>query len=873
MSIPVPQLDNRTWDDLLADAKTFLAGRSESWTDLSPGDPGMVLVELFAHLTEQMLYWLNRAPEKAYIEYLRLVGLTMRPPTAAAVELELATDRPAAEPIPIPRGTRASIDQASGGADPPIFTSADPAVIAAGQLSVTVLAHHCDEIDGELLGSGTGAPNQSFLVARPPIIAPTTSGPGQLDLVIGVEARPEELSDRIPARDFGGKAFRLWQETDNFVNCSPEDTVFVADRLGGRITFAPAVSLPDAQGNERSVLMAAVPGQQREVRAWYRRGGGSAGNVPAGVITVLKDTVPGLRAVTNPRAATGGRPAETVEEALIRGPQELRGTERAVTATDYETIALRSSGAIVRAFAATQAATWKHAQPGAVELLLVPYVDSQELGGGPVTPDVLQAHETETARAQAQAAVDDRRPLGTTCSVSWASYKTVAVRSRVVVRRAENLAAVKQRVEARLYATISPLPAPQLGLAGWPFGEPLRASNVFDILLKEPGVRWADNPTMIVAQAPDANVLALARDEFQPNTWYAGSGDTLFRSLNNAASWEPVATFAAEQIHRIESHRELPGHVAATTATANGSALHVSLDTGQTWDAQALPKPTWTINDVAWSMQGTSPLLLLATDVGVYRLALTDEPSFLQVELGANAPTGGYWAVASAVDALGARNVAVAAEDAGGVWLSSDGAAPGSFRTTTTLSGQDIRVLAIQRDGPRAFLWAGAAAAGEDDPGKGTWRWELRGSDNPPEGWVAFQNNWNGGSCWGIAFADDTVYAASHHGGVLYLNLQDAALSWTKPDPNRSLPLRNPQGYEFQQVDAVAAAPGCILAGLASVTDEPGAVPGVYRSSNGATYVYAANKEFRDQVALPSNWLFVSGQHQIEVVSEGESPA
>ena len=53
--------------------------------------------------------------------------------------------------------------------------------------------------------------------------------------------------------------------------------------------------------------------------------------------------------------------------------------------------------------------------------------------------------------------------------------------------------------------------------------------------------------------------------------------------------------------------------------------------------------------------------------------------------------------------------------------------------------------------------------------GKGTWRWELRGNDNPPEGWVPFGKNWTAGSCWGLAFAGDTVYAASHHGGVVSL--------------------------------------------------------------------------------------------------------
>ena len=144
MTIPVPQLDDRRWDDLVAEAKAFLKDKTEAWTDFSPSDPGIVLVELFAHLTELMIYRLNRVPEKAYLEYLRLIGLAIRPPAAAAVELEFQSDKPATAPIAIPRGVRVSISRVSGGTEPPTFTTDDPASIDVGQQSVTVLAHHCD---------------------------------------------------------------------------------------------------------------------------------------------------------------------------------------------------------------------------------------------------------------------------------------------------------------------------------------------------------------------------------------------------------------------------------------------------------------------------------------------------------------------------------------------------------------------------------------------------------------------------------------------------------------------------------------------------------------------------------------------------------
>ena len=68
MSLPSPNLDDRTFEDLLREAKARIDKICRGWSDLSPSDPGMVLVELFCYLTDIMLYRLNRVPKKAYVE-------------------------------------------------------------------------------------------------------------------------------------------------------------------------------------------------------------------------------------------------------------------------------------------------------------------------------------------------------------------------------------------------------------------------------------------------------------------------------------------------------------------------------------------------------------------------------------------------------------------------------------------------------------------------------------------------------------------------------------------------------------------------------------------------------------------------------------
>ena len=196
---------------------------------------------------------------------------------------------------------------------------------------------------------------------------------------------------------------------------------------------------------------------------WYRRGGGPAGNVAAHTLTVLKDPLPGLE-VTNPERATGGQAAETIENAIIRGPQEFFALRRAVTARDFELVAERW-GAVARAKAITKARLWVHALPGTVEVLLVPEIPEEQRAGGRASLATLLERQTDAAREQIQRALDEQRPLGTKCLVSWARYKSVRVRARVVAHPAEDTEALKGRILARLHATINPLPS-ESGEAG-----------------------------------------------------------------------------------------------------------------------------------------------------------------------------------------------------------------------------------------------------------------------------------------------------------------------------------------------------------------------------------------------------------------------
>ncbi len=338
----------------------------------------------------------------------------------------------------------------------------------------------------------------------------------------------------------------------------------------------------------------------------------------------------------------------------------------------------------------------------------------------------MQQHQVETARVQVQQALEARRSLGTICLVNWAHYKTVSVSARIVVGRQEDAEGVRQRVSERLNRTISPLPT-DLNATGWSFGLALRASNVFDIALREPGVRWVDRVTLQVKEVP-GRVNAVAADAFQPSTWYASSDGTLFRSLNDGDSWEPVVQFAEGSIESLVPHPERPGLLAVATRLADGSGSHVHLsnDCGETW---TLPEQSFgfIVEDLAWTSRDDTAVLLLATDRGLYQLVLTPGSSPIQVLVDASNPARPLYAVAASRDVSGRVSVAVATQSQGGVFLSHDSGNAGTYHSIG-LQNEDIRILAVQRLGPRTFLWAGEAAPGGDDPGKGCFSWELTGA-------------------------------------------------------------------------------------------------------------------------------------------------
>jgi hypothetical protein len=105
-----PNLDDRVWQDIVDEAKALIPRYNPEWTDHNPSDLGITLVELFAWLVEGMIYRMNRVPDKNFIEFLNLLGITRDPASPATTYLtyKLANIVPT---LLLPQGNQAATQQ------------------------------------------------------------------------------------------------------------------------------------------------------------------------------------------------------------------------------------------------------------------------------------------------------------------------------------------------------------------------------------------------------------------------------------------------------------------------------------------------------------------------------------------------------------------------------------------------------------------------------------------------------------------------------------------------------------------------------------------------------------------------------------------
>ncbi|MET9934889.1 MULTISPECIES: putative baseplate assembly protein [unclassified Streptomyces] len=601
MALPSPNLDDRRFQQLVDEAKRYVQQRAPEWTDHNVSDPGVTLIETFAYLVDQLLYRLNRVPDKNYHAFLDLLGIRLFPPTAAAADVDFWLSAPQADTVTLPPGTE--VTTAGGEADDAVvFATTGELRVLPSELTRLVTASRTGEQhdrtgtlaegldvpcfqatpepgDALLFGLPTAVPRCIVAVRldsrvegvgvdprQPPLVWEAWNGGGWQACETGDDTtgglnRPGEVVVHVPAghvasviggtragwlrcrvteaepgqpfysesptvreaevftvggtmsvehaetvtdvplgvsEGVAGQTFRLarppvlldagppvvevsseegwlrWEVVEHFGRSLPADRHVRVDATTGEFAFPPALREPD--GTLRQC--GAVPPKGARIRvARYRTGGGPAGNVARGAISVLLSSVPYVARVTNREAARGGVAGESVRDARLRAPEALRMQDRAVTAEDYEIISRQAAPSVrrVRCLPAADA-------PGAVRVLVVPDAVADE---GDDRLRFEQMIPGEQVLSAITASLDERRLIGTRLVVEPPVYQGVTVVARLAAAPGDADAVRKAALDA-LFRHFNPLTGGPDG-TGWPFGRPVQYGEVFGVLQRATG--------------------------------------------------------------------------------------------------------------------------------------------------------------------------------------------------------------------------------------------------------------------------------------------------------------------------------------------------------------------------------------------------
>ena len=132
--LPLPNLDDRGWEELRDEALAFARRRNPEWSDHSPSDIGVTIVEAVAWLLEGMQYRLNQLPDRNYLAFLNLLGVTPQAMAPATATLTFQPSSP--HVVVIDAGTRVSTSS-SAPTGRLVFETAE---------DLTVLPCYCEQV-------------------------------------------------------------------------------------------------------------------------------------------------------------------------------------------------------------------------------------------------------------------------------------------------------------------------------------------------------------------------------------------------------------------------------------------------------------------------------------------------------------------------------------------------------------------------------------------------------------------------------------------------------------------------------------------------------------------------------------------------------
>ncbi len=332
----------------------------------------------------------------------------------------------------------------------------DPGAVSMikGIYTNTVWVMQMESITDEILGSSGGEKDSTYSFVKRPVISP------EVWVREGAVVTDQGL-DIQEVLDSSGKVIDTWVKwdpVDDFFNSGPRDRHYTLDAASGELSF----------GDGANGMIPPIGSDN--IKASYKSGGGSEGNVAAGEINSIKTPVAGIDHVQNYLQAEGGSDTESLESVFERGPYVVRTMDRAVTAEDFERLAKASSSYVARARSLVAGSK--------LNVIVIP----RGLEDRPMPSSGLLkiVKGYLLSRSLSTISSDNLEVVGP-------DYREVRIKVDVIPESIDLAVPLERSIQNSLKKFLHPLTGGPAG-QGWDFGRPVRISDIYSLLEETEGV-------------------------------------------------------------------------------------------------------------------------------------------------------------------------------------------------------------------------------------------------------------------------------------------------------------------------------------------------------------------------------------------------
>jgi len=390
---------------------------NKQWNGTDENDFGVALIEAMAYMGDIINYYIDRVANESSIitatqreSLLNLASIYgYNPSSYQSASTTIAFSNTTGSAITLPANTELQTSVTYNDTiQKPIFYTLDAVTVPAqsgstpGTASIT--ASHGEIVSikknnayGEKVGTSDGTSNQSFSLSYNQVV--------QGSITVYVQR---------------GSYYDVWTEVPDVTPYGPADTIFYVTTDADNI-----VSVNFSDG-----VSGAIPTNGYNIYVDYTIGGGVVGNIPISQTFTLYSlplgsslTLPiaGLTA-TNSSAGIGGIDPESSDSIRTNAPIAINALNRAVSTSDYCSLALGFSG-VGKANVRTYSATYSDARY-AISLYVAPYrsVGTAETYPGFDSSGTTAQTELSTLATSLQAYLQSRAMLGISVNVYYPAY-------------------------------------------------------------------------------------------------------------------------------------------------------------------------------------------------------------------------------------------------------------------------------------------------------------------------------------------------------------------------------------------------------------------------------------------------------------------